>query len=93
MAGKKPDINVVVKGKESSRTMTLIAYWQNENGLFSGKMSNDVAKIVLTNGQVITPDACFFNLYDNREEKKEEKPQSTSNAAYEGGDDNDDIPF
>ena len=90
MAGKKPDINVVVKGKESSRTMTLIAYWQNENGLFSGKMSNDVAKIVLANGQVITPDACFFNLYDNREE---EKPQSTSNAAYEGGDDNDDIPF
>ena len=92
MAGKKPDINIVVKGKDSGRTMTLIAYWQNENGLFSGKMSEDIAKIVLANGQVITPDACFFNLYDNREEQKE-KPQSTSNAAYEGGDDNDQIPF
>lgn len=91
MAGKKPDINIVVKGKDSGRTMNFLAYWQNENGLFSGKLSEDVAKIVLANGQVITPDACYFNLYDNREEK--EKPQSTSNAAYEGDGDPEQIPF
>ena len=93
MAGNKPAFNIQAKSKTSDNKINLLAFWENDNGMFGGKMASEVAKIVLADGKVITPDGVYFNLYDNREpEEPKKEAEPTSTAAYEG-DGSDDIPF
>ena len=92
---KKPAFKIQAKSKTSENKIDLLAFWENDNGMFGGVMDKQVAKIVLSSGQVITPDGVYFNLYDNREEKtKTQTPTDPSkHKAYEGDDADADIPF
>ena len=90
---KKPAFKIQAKSKTSENKIDLLAFWENDNGMFGGVMDKQVAKIVLSSGQVITPDGVYFNLYDNREESKPQTPTDPNkHKAYEG-EDAKDIPF
>ena len=89
---KKPAFKIQAKSKTSENKIDLLAFWENDNGMFGGVMDKQVAKIVLSSGQVITPDGVYFNLYDNREEKPKTQTDPSKHKAYEDEDEKD-IPF
>lgn len=87
MAGK-PNYRVVAKSKASGKYQDLAAFWISEKGI-SGQLDKAVEKIVLTNGTVIKPDACWFNLQENKDEQ-----QSGGSSSQQQQDPADDeIPF
>lgn len=90
MAGKKPDYRVVAKSKTSGKFQDIAAFWIGDRGI-SGQLNKEVAKIVLTNGAVITPDGCYFNLQENKEQA-EQRSSSGSQHDEERPDDSE-IPF
>lgn len=85
--GKKPDYRVVAKSKTTGNYQDIAAFWIGDKGI-SGQLDRAVAKIVLTNGAVIKPDACYFNLQENKEQAQPEQQ-----VQHEEADDGDDIPF
>jgi hypothetical protein len=90
MAGK-PNYRVVAKSKTSGKYQDIAAFWIGERGI-SGQLDKAVAKIVLTNGAVIKPDGCYFNLQENKEADSTES-RATAPQHEEGGEQGDDIPF
>ena len=90
MAGK-PNYRVVAKSKSSGKFQDIAAFWIGEKGI-SGQLDRNVAKIVLTSGAVITPDGCWFNLQENKEEGSGYQ-QTGGSSGQEPQDAVDDIPF
>lgn len=88
MAGR-PNYRVVAKSKTSGKYQDIAAFWIGEKGI-SGQLDKAVEKIVLTNGHVIKPDGCYFNLQENKESGTTE---SRPPAPEEGGEDDSGIPF
>ncbi len=86
MAGR-PNYRVVAKSKASGKFQDIAVFWIGDKGI-SGQLDKAVAKIVLTNGTVIMPDTCYFNLQEN----KDEAQQQSSPQQQEVNDD-DEIPF
>ena len=88
--GRKPDITITAKPKQggSDDRKKLVAIWENENGMLSGKLGFDVKEIVLNDGTVIDGNAngWFINAKDWRQGKP-------SRGAKKQGFDDDDIPF
>lgn len=91
MAGKKPDYRVVAKSKSSGKFQDIAAFWIGEKGV-SGQLDKGIAKIVLTNGAVITPDTCWFNLQENKDGDSAEQ-QSGGSSSRQQPDSDDGIPF
>lgn len=88
MAGR-PNYRVVAKSKSSGKFQDIAAFWIGDKGI-SGQLDRSVAKIVLTNGAVIMPDACYFNLQENKEEAAR---QGSGSQPEEAGQEDDGIPF
>lgn len=86
MAGR-PNYRVVAKSKTSGKFLDIAAFWIGDKGI-SGQLSKEIAKLVLINGTVITPDSCYFNLQENKEETTQQ-----SSPQHEVADDSDGIPF
>ena len=89
MAGKKPDYRVVAKSKSSGNFQDIAAFWIGDKGV-SGQLDKNIAKIVLTNGAVITPETCWFNL---RENKEADPAQQVASDRQEEHSDDSGIPF
>jgi hypothetical protein len=89
MAGK-PNYRVVAKSKASGKYQDIAAFWIGEKGI-SGQLDRAVEKIVLTNGAVIKPDGCYFNLQENKD--TEQSGGSSSHQTQQSAPDEDDIPF
>lgn len=87
MAGK-PNYRVVAKSKSSGKYQDIAAFWIGDKGI-SGQLDRAIEKIVLTNGHVIKPDTCYFNLQEN----KEQAEQSSSSSQREEDSGDDGIPF
>lgn len=88
--GKRPNYRVVAKSKASGKFQDIAAFWIGDKGI-SGQLDKGIEKIVLTNGAVIKPDSCYFNLQENKEETAAEP---ASGSQYdESGDDDAGIPF
>lgn len=86
MAGR-PNYRVVAKSKSSGKFQDIAAFWIGEKGV-SGQLDKGIAKIVLTNGAVITPEACWFNLQENKEQSSpEQQPAPIEDSEGDG------IPF
>lgn len=90
MAGR-PNYRVVAKSKASGKFQDIAAFWIGDKGI-SGQLDKDIEKIVLTNGAVIKPDTCYFNLQENKEQSSGEASSRHRQAAPEEDDPND-IPF
>lgn len=88
MAGK-PNYRVVAKSKTTGKFQDLAAFWIGEKGI-SGQLDRAVEKIVLTNGAVIKPDGCYFNLQENNEQEQSGGSQQTRQAPNPN---DDDTPF
>jgi hypothetical protein len=89
---QKPNYRVVAKSKASGKYQDLAAFWISENGI-SGQLDRAVEKIVLTNGTVIKPDACWFNLQENKEQAEQQSGGSSSRQSQPAPVDDDDISF
>lgn len=89
MAGK-PNYRVTAKSKASGKFQDIAAFWIGDKGI-SGQLDRAVEKIVLTSGAVIKPDACWFNLQENKEQASPK--QQTDNSQYEEVGEDSDIPF
>ena len=74
MAGQRPNYRVVAKSKASGKFQDIAAFWIGDKGI-SGQLDKDIEKIVLTNGAVIKPDTCYFNLQENKEQASPEQQQ------------------
>ena len=93
MAGKKPDYRVVAKSKSSGKFQDIAAFWIGEKGL-SGQLDKGIAKIVLTNGAVITSDTCWFNLQENKGgTATDNRTGSTRHEEGREREEDPDIPF
>lgn len=88
MAGK-PNYRLVAKSKSSGKFQDIAAFWIGEKGI-NGQLDKNVAKIVLTNGTVITPDGCWFNLQENKESGGSSSQQSRQSPPPA---DDDEVPF
>lgn len=91
MAGK-PNYRVVAKSKASGKFQDLAAFWIGDKGI-SGQLDKSIEKIVLTNGTVIKPDSCYFNLQENKEEAEQQSGGSRQSQPAPEEDDPNDIPF
>ena len=92
MAGR-PNYRVVAKSKASGKFQDIAAFWIGDKGI-SGQLDKGIAKIVLTNGAVITPDACWFNLQENKDEATGTQQSSQSHRPEPIEDsEGDGIPF
>ena len=89
--GQKPNYRVVAKSKASGKYQDLAAFWIDEKGI-SGTLDRAVEKIVLTNGTVIKPDACWFNLQENKEKASPEQ-QSGGTSSQQPLIADEDVPF
>lgn len=89
MAGK-PNYRVVAKSKTTGKFQDIAAFWIGEKGI-SGQLDKAVEKIVLTNGAVIKPDGCYFNLQENKDEQQ--SGGSSSRQSQQAPADESDIPF
>jgi hypothetical protein len=90
--GQRPNYRVVAKSKASGKYQDIAAFWIGEKGI-NGQLDRSVEKIVLSNGAVIKPDSCWFNLQENREEASAERqvdPQYEESGADDGS---EEIPF
>lgn len=83
--GQRPNYRVVAKSKASGKFQDIAAFWVGERGI-SGQLDRSVEKIVLTNGAVIKPDACWFNLQENKEQSGEYASQQEEGGASDDGD-------
>lgn len=86
---KRPNYRVVAKSKSSGKYQDIAAFWIGDRGI-SGQLDRGIAKIVLTNGAVITPDTCYFNLQENKEDASTESHASDSQPEEVS---EDEIPF
>lgn len=86
MAGR-PNYRVVAKSKTSGKYQDIAAFWIGEKGI-NGQLDKGIAKIVLTNGAVITPDGCYFNLQESKEQQ-----EGGSSSQQVPSADSDDVPF
>ena len=92
MAGK-PNYRVVAKSKSSGKFQDIAAFWIGNKGI-SGQLDKGIAKIVLTNGAVITPDACYFNLQENKDDTSSgQQSGGSSRQSQPEEDDPSEIPF
>jgi len=93
MAGR-PNYRVVAKSKTSGKFQDIAAFWIGDKGI-SGQLDKAIEKIVLTNGTVIKPDTCYFNLQENKEENSAEQHSggSSRQQAPAAEDDSSGIPF
>ena len=89
MAGK-PNYRVVAKSKATGKFQDIAAFWIGDKGI-SGQLDKAVEKIVLTNGMVIKPDGCYFNLQENKDVAPTESQASA--PQHEEGSEQSDIPF
>jgi hypothetical protein len=88
MAGK-PNYRVVAKSKATGKFQDIAAFWIGDKGI-SGQLDKAVEKIVLTNGTVIKPDGCWFNLQEN---KDEQESGESSRQSQQPAIDDADVPF
>lgn len=91
MSGKKPNYRVVAKSKSSGKFQDLMAFWIGENGI-NGQLDKSVEKIVLANGTVIKPDACWFNLQETKDQSGGSSSQQSRQSPPPAADD-DETPF
>lgn len=96
MAGR-PNYRVVAKSKASGKFQDIAAFWIGDRGV-SGQLDKSIEKIVLTNGTVIKPDSCYFNLQENKGESAAASQQSggsshQSQQEESRDDDPEGIPF
>jgi hypothetical protein len=94
MAGR-PNYLVVAKSKASGKFQDIAAFWIGDKGI-SGQLDKGIAKIVLTNGAVITPGACYFNLQENKEQDSPAQQSGGSSSRQSQAapaDEPEDIPF
>lgn len=91
MAGR-PNYRVVAKSKASGKFQDIAAFWIGDKGI-SGQLDKSIEKIVLTNGTVIKPDSCYFNLQENKDESSAEQSGGSSRQTQQSRDDDSDIPF
>jgi len=92
MAGK-PNYRVVAKSKSSGKFQDIAAFWIGDKGI-SGQLDKGIAKIVLTSGAVITPDACWFNLQENKDDTSSgQQSGGSSRQSQPEEDDPSEIPF
>ena len=89
---KRPNYRVVAKSKASGKFQDIAAFWIGDKGI-SGQLDKAVEKIVLTNGTVIKPDACYFNLQENKDESSEHQSGGSSHQSQQEEDDPNYIPF
>lgn len=89
MAGR-PNYRVVAKSKASGKFQDIAAFWIGDKGI-SGQLDKDIEKIVLTNGTVIKPGTCYFNLQENKEQSPGEASSQHRQASPE--EDDTSIPF
>lgn len=87
---KRPNYRVVAKSKASGKFQDIAAFWIGDKGI-SGQLDKAVEKIVLTNGTVIKPDACYFNLQENKDESSEQQSGGSSHQSQPEEDGS--IPF
>ncbi len=91
--GKRPNYRVVAKSKASGKFQDIAAFWIGDKGI-SGQLDKAVEKIVLTNGTVIKPDSCYFNLQENKDEpSSEQQSGGSSHQSQPEEDDPNYIPF
>ena len=88
MAGR-PNYRVTAKSKATGKFQDIAAFWIGDKGI-SGQLDRAVEKIVLTNGAVIKPDACWFSLQENKEATESQVPTTQHE---EGSEQSGDIPF
>lgn len=86
---QKPNYRVTAKSKTTGKFQDLAAFWIGEKGI-SGQLDRAVEKIVLTNGAVIKPDACWFNLQVEQTSPEQESGGSSSQQSQP---EDPDIPF
>jgi len=91
MAGR-PNYRVVAKSKTSGKFQDIAAFWIGDKGI-NGQLDKGIAKIVLTNGAVITPDNCWFNLQENKEQQQPGSSTSRQSQPSPQEDDPNEIPF
>lgn len=89
--GQRPHYRVVAKSKASGNFQDIAAFWIGDRGI-SGQLDKAIEKIVLTNGTVIKPDSCYFNLKENKDETSQQSGGSQREPP-EYGDEDDSIPF
>lgn len=89
---KRPNYRVVAKSKASGKFQDIAAFWIGDKGI-SGQLDKAVEKIVLTNGTVIKPDSCYFNLQENKDESSEQQSGGSSHQSQQEEDDPNYIPF
>lgn len=90
MAGK-PNYRVTAKSKATGKFQDIAAFWIGDKGI-SGQLDRAIEKIVLTNGNVIKPDTCWFNLQENKGEASTEN-RSGGSRHEEDSNEGSDIPF
>lgn len=87
---ERPHYRVTAKSKATGKFQDIAAFWIGEKGI-SGQLDRAVEKIVLTNGAVIKPDTCYFNLQENKEQAEQ---QSSGGSQHEEvSDDSEETPF
>jgi len=86
---ERPHYRVTAKSKATGKFQDIAAFWIGEKGI-SGQLDRAVEKIVLTNGAVIKPDTCYFNLQENKEQAS---PEQQSGGSESSSIDDEDIPF
>ena len=95
MAGR-PNYRVVAKSKTSGKFQDIAAFWIGDKGI-SGQLDKSIEKIVLTNGTVIKPDTCYFNLQENKEQSSEQQSGGSQRKIQDLGPEevpgDPDIPF
>ena len=87
---KRPNYRVVAKSKASGKFQDIAAFWIGDKGI-SGQLDKAIEKIVLTNGTVIKPDTCYFNLQENKDESSEQQSGGSSHQSQPEEDGS--IPF
>jgi len=88
MAGK-PDFSVRAKSKASGTSAYIMAFWKGDKGI-GGAFDRDVAKIVLKDGRVMTPDSVYLDLFIN-DEHDQRQPRGTDEHIQEPPQDG--VPF
>lgn len=86
---QRPNYRVVAKSKASGKFQDIAAFWIGDKGI-SGQLDRSVEKIVLTNGTVIKPDSCYFNLQENKDQQPEQQSGGQTQQSTEFS---DDTPF
>lgn len=89
---KKPNYRVTAKSKATGKFQDIAAFWIGDRGI-SGQLDKSVEKIVLSNGAVIRPDSCWFNLQEVKDNPSAASQDSGGYEHEEGGADGSDIPF